>query len=97
MSICNELVYSKRENRLSTTLISKYEELKDKYEGRWFALTRDAKLVAIARDSDRLWKKIRKKLEKEEIDKIDLFVGYAQTRKERESSCLLPFISMNMS
>jgi len=34
---------------LSTALLSKYEELKDKYEGRWFALTRDAKLAAIAR------------------------------------------------
>jgi len=78
---------------LSVKLLAKYKKAADENEGKWFALKPDGELLAVAKDDRELWKKICKQLNRKVIDEIDLIIGYSQTKKERESMCLLLLIS----
>ena len=81
---------------LSGNLFACYAKAASENEGKWFALKPDGDLVAVAKDSKSLWKKIRSKLDKKVIEEIDLVIGYSQTKKEREMACLLPLVSTNV-
>ncbi|MDH5754281.1 MAG: hypothetical protein OEY95_03620 [Candidatus Bathyarchaeota archaeon] len=74
-------------------LLAKYKKTVEENEGKWFALKPDGELLAVAKDEKRLWKKIHKQLDRKVIEAIDLIIGYSQTKKERETMCLLPLIS----
>lgn len=81
---------------LSSNLLVRYDKVASENEGKWFALKPNGDMVAVAKNSRSLWKKIRKKLNKEVIEEIDLMIGYSQTKEEREMACLLPLASMNV-
>ena len=85
------------ENNLQISLLAQYDKVARENEGKWFALTPDGELLAVAKDNKKLWKKIRKKLSQKIIEEIDLIIGYSQTKEEREMSCLLPLLSMNVA
>ena len=80
---------------LSSNLLAHYDKVESENEGKWFALKPNGDLVAVAKNSRSLWKKIRNKLNKKVIEEIDLMIGYSQTKEEREMACLLPLVSMN--
>lgn len=82
---------------LSGSLLTQYNKTVSENEGKWFALKPDGELIAVAKDSRKLWKKIHRKLSKNVIEEIDLIIGYSQTKKEREMVCLLPLVSMNVT
>lgn len=82
---------------LPINLLAYYNEAASKNEGKWFALKPDGDLVAVAKDSRSLWKKIRRKLDQKVIEEIDLVIGYSQTKEEREMACLLPLVSTNVA
>jgi len=76
-----------------SSLLSRYDEVARANEGRWFALSRDGELLAVASSEKRLWSKIRRKLAGKEIDVV---IGYSQTAEERKTACLLVFQLMNV-
>jgi len=75
-----------------SSLLARYNEVAGANEGRWFALSRDGELLAVASSEKRLWSKIRMKLSGKEIDVV---VGYSQTPEERKTACLLVFPLMD--
>jgi len=75
-----------------SSLMARYDEVAKANEGKWFALTRDGGLLAVASSEKRLWNKIRQKLSGKEIDVV---IGYSQTEEERKTACLLVFQLMN--
>jgi len=76
-------------------LLNVYQRVASENEGKWFGITRDGELLAIANNDDRLWKKIRKKMRQRDMQKIDMIIGYSQTKKEKETACLLLSASTN--
>jgi len=74
------------------SLLARYNEVARANEGRWFALSHDGELLAVASSEKRLWSKIRRKLGGKEIDVV---VGYSQTPEERKTACLLVFQLMS--
>jgi hypothetical protein len=81
---------------LSNNLLVHYDKVASQNEGKWFALMPNGELVAVAKNSRSLWKKIRKKLDKKIIEETDLMIGYSQTKEERETACLLPALSITV-
>lgn len=77
-----------------SNLVALYRETERKNEGRWFALAPDGETIAVASTSGKLWKKIRRRYKGKEVD---LFIGYSQTKQERETACLLPLLQTNES
>jgi len=75
-----------------SSLLARYDEVARVNEGRWFALTRDGEVIAVASSERRLWSKIRRKLAGKEIDVV---IGYSQTAEERKTACLLVCQLMN--
>jgi len=73
-------------------LLARYDDVARMNEGKWFALSRDGELLAVASSERRLWSKIRRKLRGKEIDVV---IGYSQTEEERKTACLLVFELMN--
>lgn len=73
-------------------LLARYDEVARMNEGKWFALSRDGELLAVASSERRLWSKIRRKLSGKEIDVV---IGYSQTEEERRTACLLASQLMN--
>jgi len=74
-------------------LLARYEDVARANEGRWFALSRDGELLAVASSERRLWSKIRRRLSGKEIDVV---IGYSQTVEERKTACLLVCPLMNV-
>jgi len=70
----------------AAALLARYEGVARAYEGKWFALSRDGELLAVASSEKRLWSKIRRKLSGKEVDVV---IGYSQTAEERKTACLL--------
>jgi len=75
-----------------SSLLTRYEEVSRANEGKWFALSPDGELIAVASSERRLWSKIRRKLSGKEIDVV---IGYSQTAEERKTACLLVFQLMS--
>jgi len=75
-----------------SSLMARYDEIARMNEGRWFALSCEGELLAVASSEKRLWSKIRRKLSGKEIDVV---IGYSQTAEERKTACLLVFPLMN--
>lgn len=73
-------------------LLTRYDDVARMNEGKWFALSHDGELLAVASSERRLWSKIRQKLRGKEIDVV---IGYSQTEEERKTACLLVFELMN--
>jgi len=73
-------------------LSARYDEVARANEGKWFALSRDGELIAVASSEGRLWSKVRRKLRGKEIDVV---IGYSQTVEERKTACLLVSQLMN--
>ena len=73
-------------------LLARYDDVARMNEGKWFALSRDGELLAVASSERHLWSKIRQKLRGKEIDVV---IGYSQTEEERKTACLLVFELMN--
>ena len=73
-------------------LLARYNEVARANEGKWFALSRDGELLAVASSERRLWSKVRRKLRGKEIDVV---IGYSQTVEERKTACLLVLPLMN--
>jgi len=75
-----------------SSLMARYDEVAKVNEGKWFVLTRDGELLAVASSEKRLWSKIRRELSGKEIDVV---IGYSQTVEERKTACLLALSLMN--
>ena len=75
-------------------LLTRYDDVARMNEGKWFALSHDGELLAVASSERRLWSKIRQKLRGKEIDVV---IGYSQTEEERKTACLLVFKLMNVA
>jgi hypothetical protein len=75
---------------METSLLLQYNKVAERNQGKWFALTSDGQVLAIATSNKKLWKKIREKLNKKELKELNVIIGYSQTKKERETACLLP-------
>jgi len=69
-----------------SSLMACYDEVARVNEGRWFVLSREGELLAVASSERCLWSKIRRKLSGKEIDVV---IGYSQTEEERKNACLL--------
>jgi hypothetical protein len=70
---------------MSETLLEHYRLLEDKLEGKWFALSMDGEVLAVADSNERLWKKIHEKLGR---TGIRVAIGYSPTKEERKAACL---------
>jgi hypothetical protein len=66
-------------------LLERYRKLEDELEGKWFALSEDGEVLAVADSNERLWKKIHQKLGK---TGIKVAIGYSPTKEERKAACL---------
>jgi len=75
---------------METSLLLQYNKIEKQNQGKWFALTSDGQVLAIASSNEKLWRKIREKLNKKELKELNVIIGYSQTKKEREAACLLP-------
>ena len=71
-----------------SSLLARYDEVAVANEGKWFALSREGEILAVASSEKRLWSKLRRKLGAKEIDVV---IGYSQTAEERKTACLLVF------
>lgn len=76
-----------------SSLLARYNDVAKRNEGKWFALSRDGELLAMATSERRLWSKIRKMLGEKDIDVV---IGYSQTEQERKTACLLMCQLMNV-
>ena len=70
---------------MDETLFERYGRLEDELEGKWFALSADGEVLAVADSNERLWKKIHKKLGR---TRIKVAIGYSPTKEERKAACL---------
>ena len=70
---------------MGETLLDRYRKLEDELEGKWFALSKDGEVLAVADSNKRLWKKIRQKLGR---TGINVAIGYSPTKEERKAACL---------
>lgn len=66
-------------------MFKRYRELESELEGKWFALSEDGKILAVADSNERLWKKIHDKLGR---TGIKVAIGYSPTKEERKAACL---------
>jgi len=76
-----------------SSLLARYDNVARRNEGKWFALSKDGDLLAVATSEGRLWSKIRKMLGEKDIDVV---IGYSQTEEERKTACLLTCQLMNV-
>jgi hypothetical protein len=70
---------------MDETLFERYRRLEDELEGKWFALSADGEVLAVADSNERLWKKIHEKLGR---TGIKVAIGYSPTKEERKAACL---------
>jgi len=70
---------------MAETLLERYRKLEDELEGKWFALSENGEILAVADSNERLWKKIHQKLGR---TGIKVAIGYSLTKEEREAACL---------
>jgi len=70
---------------MGETLLDRYRKLEDELEGKWFALSKDGEVLAVADSNKRLWKKIHQKLGR---TGINVAIGYSPTKEERKAACL---------
>jgi len=75
------------------SLFARYDEVARQNEGKWFALSRDGELLAVATSQRRLWRRIRERFGEKDVDVV---IGYSQTKEERETACLLVFPLMSV-
>ena len=66
-------------------LLERYRRVEDELEGKWFALSEDGEVLAVADSNERLWKKIHAKLGR---SGIRVAIGYSPTKEERKAACL---------
>ena len=70
---------------MDETLFERYRRLENELEGKWFALSVDGEVLAVADSNERLWKKIHAKLGR---TGLKVAIGYSPTREERKAACL---------
>ena len=70
---------------MGETLFERYRRLEDELKGKWFALSEEGEVLAVADSNERLWKKIHEKLGRVGIK---VAIGYSPTREERKAACL---------
>jgi len=63
----------------------RYRRLEDELKGKWFALSEDDEVLAVADSNEWLWKKIHEKLCR---TRIKVAIGYSPTKEERKAACL---------
>ena len=70
---------------VNKTLLERYRQLEDELEGKWFALSQDGEVLAVADSNERLWKKIHERLGR---TGIKVAIGYSPTKEEKKAACL---------
>ena len=71
---------------MGESLFERYRRLEDELEGKWFALSAEGEVLAVADSNERLWKKIYERLGKK--TGIRVAIGYSPTKEERKAACL---------
>jgi len=66
---------------MGETLFERYRRLENELEGKWFALSADGEVLAVADSNERLWKKLGR-------TGIRVAIGYSPTKGERKAACL---------
>ncbi len=70
---------------LGEVWVERFRRLEGEFEGKWFALSEDGEVLAVADSNERLWKKIHLKLGRSGIKVV---IGYSPTKEEKKAACL---------